>query len=85
MCLDSVCNLIMSASSYAASAQDKKNGVLRMRRKITNKDVETYAHHMSKEEVKLQKVEDLVFKKSLLMGASGTTDCTLMQEVGIAI
>ena len=67
--------------SYEASAQDRKDGVIRMHRKITSDDVEGYASHIPKEEVKLEKDEDLVFKKGLLTKASGTTSVKLMPEV----
>ena len=52
-----------------------------MHRKISSDDVEGYATHIPNEEVKLEKDEDLVFKKELLTQASGTTSVKLMPKV----
>ena len=52
-----------------------------MHRKVTSDDVEGYASHIPNEEVKLEKDEDLVFKKGLLTKASGTTSVKLMPKV----
>ena len=66
---------------YEASAQDVENGVLRMHRTISSDDVEGYASHLPKDEVKLQKDEDIVYSKGVLTSASGTTFCKLMPKV----
>ena len=52
-----------------------------MHRKITSDDVEGYASHIPKDEVKLAKNEDLVFKRGLLTQASGTSSVKLMPKV----
>ena len=56
-----------------------------MHRKITSDDVEGYASHIPREEVKLVKDEDLVFKKGLLTQASGTTSAKLMPKVRLYV
>ena len=61
--------------------QDTTNGVLRMHRKITTDDVESYAHHVPIQEVQLEKDEDIVYERGVLRRAKGTTQCTLMQKV----
>ena len=58
-----------------------ENGVLRMHRTISSDDVEGYASHLPKDEVKLQKDEDIVYSKGVLTSASGTTLCKLMPKV----
>ena len=69
--------------SYSASAQDAANGVVRMRRTVSNDDVESYAHHLPKKEIKLKKKEDMVYKRGVLRSAKGKADVQLMQTVGM--
>ena len=59
------------------------NGVMRMHRKVSTSDVESYAQHASKSEVETTKDEDLVYKNGVLTSASGKTDCKIMQQVSL--
>jgi hypothetical protein len=65
---------------FSASAQDIENGIVRMSRKVTTDDVASYAHHLPKKEVKLDKKESMVYKKGVLVKAKGKTDLKMFQK-----
>ena len=69
------------SNSYEASAQNLENGVLKMHRRIVSGDVEAYSSHLPPQEVDLEKEEDIVFKKGVLIQASGHTSVRLMRQV----
>ena len=70
-----------SPCRFSASAQDIENGIVRMSRKVTTDDVASYAHHLPKKEVKLDKKESMVYKKGVLVKAKGKTDLKMFQKV----
>ena len=74
-----------AACSYTASLQEMKEGTLRMHRKVTSVDVEDYASHVPKDEVELDKEEDIEYQKGILTRASGTVETKLMRKVCIII
>ena len=74
-----------AACSYTASLQEMKEGTLRMHRKVTSDDVEDYASHVPKDEVELDKEEDIEYQKGILTRASGTVETKLMRKVCIII
>ena len=61
--------------------QDIEDGTLRMHRKVTSEDVEDYASHVPGDEVKLDKEDDIVYKKGMLTHGSGTVEVHLVQKV----
>ena len=61
--------------------QDIEEGTLRMHRKVTSEDVEDYASHVPGDEVKLDKEENIVYKKGMLTHGSGTVAVHLVQKV----
>ena len=74
MCVSIVC-------SYEASAQDVENGVLKMHRHVTSDDVETYSSTMPRDEVKLDKEDDIEYRQGVLTRSSGTVSLKLMPKV----
>ena len=52
-----------------------------MHRKITTDNVKSFAHHVPKGEVDLEKDEDMVYQRGVLVKAEGKTDCKIMQKV----
>ena len=56
-----------------------------MHRKITSDDVEGYASHLPKEEVNLNKEEDIVYKGGVLTQAKGKAVFKLMTQVSQSI
>ena len=66
---------------FSASAQDVANGIVRMSRSVTTGDVESYAHHVPKKEIKLNKTDSMVYKKGVLVKATGKTDLKILQKV----
>ena len=52
-----------------------------MSRKVTTDDVASYAHHLPKKEIKLDKKESMVYKKGVLVKGKGKTDLKVFQKV----
>ena len=73
-----------AACSYTASARNAE-GTLRMHRKVTSGDMEDYASHVPKDEVEMDKEEDIEYQKGILTRASGTVETKLMRKVCIII
>ena len=64
--------------SYEADAQDKAEGVLKMHRRVTSKDVEDYASYIPGDGVALDKEEDIVYKKGVLTHSAGVSSVKMM-------
>ena len=57
------------------------HGVMNVRREIVSGEVVSYAQHVPNEEIKLNKVENMVYKNGALSSADGSVYCKLMTEV----
>ena len=66
---------------YEDSAQDKMDGVMKMHRQVTSKDVENYSSHIPKNLVALEQEEDIVYRKGVLTHSGGFSNVKMMQEV----
>ena len=64
--------------SYEVDAQDKAEGVLKMHRRVTSKDVEDYASHIPGDVVASDKEEDIVYKKGVLTHSAGVSTIKMM-------
>ena len=67
--------------SYTASVQDIKDGIVRMNRKVTSKDVKDYASHIPGDEVDMEMEENIVYKRGVLTHSDGTVKSKLMGKV----
>ena len=74
-------SLSHTCCSYEASAQDKADGTVKMHRKIVSGDVEDYATHIPGDVADLNKEEDMVYTKGVLMHANGISTVKMMPEV----
>ena len=78
-------NLYIATSSYScryeANAQDEAEGIVKMHRKITSKDVEDYSSHIPGDVVALDKEEDIEYKKGVMTHASGASTIKMMPQV----
>ena len=72
---------IYSIFSYEASAQDKADGTVKMHCKIVSEDVEDYATHIPGDVADLNKEEDMIYTKGVLMHANGISTVKMMPEV----
>lgn len=56
-----------------------------MHRKIKSSDVDSFTDHFADDEVQMEKDEDMVYKKGVLMGPTGTVSCKLMEENAVSV
>ena len=79
------CYILLSSCpilhSYTASVQDIRDGIVRMNRKVTSKDVKDYASHLPGEEVDMESEENIVYRRGILTHSDGTMKAKLMGKV----
>ena len=68
---------------YEGSAQDKKEGVMKMHRRVTSEDVEDYSSHIPRDVVVLDQEEDIEYRKGVLTHSGGFSTVKLMQQVNV--
>ena len=68
--------------SYEADAQDKAEGVLKMHRRVTSKDVEDYTSHIPGDVVALDK--EIVYKIGVLTHSAGVSTVKMMPHNMVA-
>lgn len=63
------------------SAQDRERGIVRLHRRVMSEDVRDYADHVPRDEVSLDKNEQLVIRRGIVTQSSGTTTIKMMVKV----
>ena len=66
---------------YSASAQDKANGIVKMHRKVTSDNVQDFSTHIPKDDVAVNKDEDIVYRRGVLTHSAGVTTAKIMPVV----
>lgn len=63
------------------SAQDREQGIMRLHRRVMSEDVRDYADHVPRDEVALDKNEQVVIRRGIVTQSSGTTTVKMMVKV----
>ena len=66
---------------YEANAQDQAEGIVKMHRKVTSKDVKDYSAHVPGDVVALDREEDIEYKKGTMTHSSGVSTIKMMPQV----